>query len=148
MSHFHNATHKGHVSQVKHVYDYLAKNLGGVIYVRTEEPDYSDVEDVEYDWEYSVYGHVNESIPDYILPPRGEEIVTTTYVDANQYHDLITGHAAIGILHHVNDTPIDWYSKCQATIETATYGSEFLAARIATDQVIDLHNMLHFWVFL
>jgi len=42
------APHKGHVSQVKHIYGYLAKNPGGVICVRTEEPDYSDVEDVEY----------------------------------------------------------------------------------------------------
>jgi len=75
-------------------------------------------------------------IADDILPPLGKEVVTTTYVDANLYHDLITGQAATDILHLVNGTPIDWYSKCQATVETATYGSEFVAARIATDQVI------------
>jgi len=142
MSHFHVAPLKGHVSQVKRIYGYLAKNPGGVICVRTEEPDYSDVEDIEYEWEYSVYGHVSELIADDIPPPLGKEVVTTTYVDANLYHDLITGRAATGILHLVNGTPIDWYSKCQATVETATYGSEFVAARIATDQVIDLHNML------
>jgi len=33
----------------------------------------------------------------------------------------------------------------QATVETTTYGSEFVAAHIATHQVIDLCNTLH-WV--
>jgi len=80
------------------------------------------VEDVEYAWEYSVYSHVKELIADDILPPLGKEVVTTTYVDANLYHDLITGCTATGILHLVNGTPIDWYSKHQASVETATYG--------------------------
>jgi hypothetical protein len=44
----------------------------------------------------------------------------------------------------MNKTPIEWYSKKQATVETATYGSEFVAARICTEQIIDLCNMLRF----
>ena len=44
----------------------------------------------------------------------------------------------------LNGTPIDWYSKCQATVETATYGSEFVAAHIATDQIIDLRITLRY----
>ena len=126
MSHFHVSPCKGHVSRVKHIYGYLAKNPSGVIYVRTKEPDYSDVDDVEYDWEYSVNGHVSELIADDILPQIGKEVVTTTYVDANLYHDLITGHAATGILHLVNGTPIDWYSKHQATVEMAPMGQSLL----------------------
>jgi hypothetical protein len=39
---------------------------------------------------------------------------------------------------------IDWYSKRQATVETATFGSEFTAARIAGDQIIDLHTTLRY----
>ena len=54
-------------------------------------------------------------------------------------HDLTTGHSATGILHFLNQTPIDWFSKHQNTVETATYGSEYNAARFGTDQVIDLH---------
>ena len=50
----------------------------------------------------------------------------------------VTGKSATGILHLVNQTPVDWFSKKQATVETATYGSEFVAARQATEQVIDL----------
>ena len=62
----------------------------------------------------------------------------TTFVDANLYHCKVTGKEATGILHLVNQTPVDWYSKKQATVETATYGSEFVAAKVATEQIIDL----------
>ena len=42
----------------------------------------------------------------------------------------------------VNSTPSHWHTKRQATVETATFGSEFVAAGIATDQNIDLRHIL------
>ena len=50
------------------------------------------------------------------------------FVDANLYHDIVTGRSVTGILHLVNKTPIEWYSKKQGTVETTTFGSEFVAA--------------------
>ena len=44
----------------------------------------------------------------------------------------------------INGTPIDWFSKKQATVEMATYSLEFVAARTCVEQVIDLHNTLHY----
>ena len=69
-------------------------------------------------------------------------VTLTHYVDANLYHDALTGQSITGILHMINGTPIDWYSKKQATVETATYGSEFVAARTCVEQIIDLRNTL------
>ena len=57
---------------------------------------------------------------------------TTTYAYANLMHDLVTGRSMSGILHFVNQTPSQWFSKKQNTVETATYGSEFMVARQAT----------------
>jgi hypothetical protein len=59
-------------------------------------------------------------------------------------HDIATGRSVTGILHLVNKTPIEWYSKKQATVETVTYGSEFVAARICTEQIIHLRHTLRF----
>jgi hypothetical protein len=59
--------------------------------VRTGEPDYSDVEGREYDWARSVYGNVTELIPEGLPKPLGKRVVTTTLVDANLMHDLLTG---------------------------------------------------------
>jgi hypothetical protein len=38
----------------------------------------------------------------------------------------------------VNQTPVDWYFARQATVETSTYGAEFVAARLGVDKIIDL----------
>jgi len=39
----------------------------------------------------------------------------------------------------LNETPMDWFSKKQVTVETATYGSQFVTC---VEQVIDLRNTL------
>ena len=71
-------------------------------------------------------------------------MVISSCVDANLYHDLISGKAVTGIIHFFNKTPIDWYSKLQSTVETATFGSEYIAARTCTEQIIDLRTTLRY----
>ena len=122
---------KGHLDRVKKIYCYLAYLPEGAIRFRTGEPNFSDIQDQEFVWSRTVYGSPKEIIPTAIPEPRGKYVTTVHYVDANLHHDLVTGRAVTAILHIVNGTPTDWYSKRQATMETATYGSEFVAARIA-----------------
>jgi hypothetical protein len=69
-------------------------------------------------------------------------VTLSHYDDANLITDVETGASVTVILHLANKTPIDWYSKKKATVETATYGSEFVAARICAEQIIDLRNSL------
>lgn len=52
-----------------------------------------------------------------------------------------------GILHFLNQTPVDWFTKLQSTVEGATFGSEYVAARTCTDHIIDLRLTLHFLAF-
>jgi hypothetical protein len=59
-------------------------------------------------------------------------------------HDMITGQSMTGILHFMNKMPIDWYSKKQGTVETATYGSEMVAFRTGVEQIIDLRTTLRY----
>lgn len=68
----------------------------------------------------------------------------TTYVDANLLHCRATGRSASGILHLINQTPIDWFFKKQGMVEAATYGSEFMAARLAVQQILDLRITLRY----
>eukprot|EP00957_Ditylum_brightwellii_P121315 9251714-Ditylum_brightwellii.AAC.1 len=65
--------------------------------------------------------------------PCGKPVMTTTLVDANLLHDVITGRSCTGIIYLLNNTPIDWFSKRQNTVEAATYGSEFVAVKTAVD---------------
>ena len=76
--------------------------------------------------------------------PKGKVVRTTTYKDANLYHDQATGRAVTGVLHFLNQTPVEWYSKKQPTVETATYGSEFTAAKIAIQQIAAMRLTLQY----
>ena len=77
--------------------------------------------------------------------PLGKAVLTTTTMDANLNHCLATGKSLTGCLHFVNKTPaVDWYSKKQATVETATYGLEFVAAKTATEQTMDIRQTLRY----
>jgi hypothetical protein len=144
MSGFRMAPRIGHLDRLKRIYGYLSKMRHGCIRIRTEEPDYSDLPELCHDWSRSVYGELTELIPTDAPPPLGKYVTLTHYVDANLMHDVVTGRSVTGILHMVNKTPIDWFSKKQATVETATYGSEFVAARICVEQIIDLRNSLRY----
>ena len=44
----------------------------------------------------------------------------------------------------LNQTPINWYTKLQSTVETATFGSEYVAGRTCVEQVIDLRLTLRY----
>ena len=138
MSAFRAEPRVGHLDRVKRMYSYLSKFKNATIRIRTGEPDYSDLPDPDYDWTNSVYGDFQEEIPDDVPTPLGKWVTLSHYVDANLFHCLLTGRSVTGILHFLNKTPVDWFSKKQNTVETATYGSEFVAARICTEQVIDL----------
>jgi len=76
--------------------------------------------------------------------PKGKPVTMTSFFDANLHHDLISGKSVTGILHQLNKTPIDWCSKLQSTVEMATFGSECVAARTCTEQVIDLRLTLRY----
>mgnify|MGYP006357956311 FL=1 len=144
MSSFRAAPRIGHLKRVKRIFGYLAKMNEATIRVRTEIPDYSDLPEPHYDWSRSVYGNVTEDIPLDAPKPLGKVVRFTHFVDANLMHDVLTGKSVTGILHLANQTPIDWYSKKQATVETATYGSEFVAARICVDHAVDLRNTFRY----
>ena len=144
MSSFRVAPRIGHLTHVKRIYGYLSQFKDAAIRIQTDEPDFSLLPDQEYDWMYTVYGNVEELIPDDIPTPLGKTVRITHYVDANLFHDMVTGRSVTGILDFVNQTPIDWYSKKQATVETATYGSEFVAARTCVERDIDLRTLLRY----
>jgi Reverse transcriptase (RNA-dependent DNA polymerase) len=144
LSGFRVAPRRGHLDRVKRVYAYLSKMKHANIRLRTEEPDYSDIPQFNYDWSQTVYGNVKECKPHDAPKPLGKYVTLTHYVDANLMHDVTTGRSVTGVLHLINKTPIDWYSKKQATVETATYGSEFVAAKTCVEQIIDLRTLLYY----
>ena len=118
---------------------YIIRTKDYAIRFRTDKPDLSYLPEQDFDWTHVVYGDVKAIIPDDISEPLGRAVATTTSVDANLNHCLETGKSLTGCLHFVNKAPTDWYSKRQAT-----YGSEFVASKTATEQILDLRLTLRY----
>ena len=110
-----------------------------------DESDYTELSDNNYIWMRSMYGDISELIVDDLPILHGNPVMTTTYKDANLFYDFVTGRAVTRILHLLNQTPIDWFSKRQATVETTTYGLEFIVAWIVVDQIIALCTDLRYF---
>ena len=132
------------MDRLKRIYSYAIRTKDYAIRFRTEQSDYSFLPDQDFDWTYSVYGNVHEILPDDMPEPLGEAVTTTTTTDANLNHCLATGKSLTGCPYFVNKTSVDWYSKKQPTVETATYGSEFVAAKTATEQIMDIRQTLRY----
>eukprot|EP00957_Ditylum_brightwellii_P063821 4843222-Ditylum_brightwellii.AAC.1 len=105
-------------------------------------PDYFNCKVEKKNWGHT-YHPYQEEIPEDMSEPRGKPAMTTAFVDANLLYDVINQRSCTGIIHLLNETPIDWLSTMQNTVETAKYGSEFVAARTAVDQIVDFCYTLH-----
>src|SRR5687768_6374514 len=92
-------------------------------------------------------GETPEAIHMPIVHPEelvGRSFKMPTDTGQMQHIRIVEARSVTGIIHMFNATPIDWYSKKQATMETATYGSEFVAARTCVEQIVDLRNTLRY----
>ena len=143
MSRFRLAPKVGHIERMRRINGNLSRTKYYASRFRTEVPNYMHLQELEYDLT-RIYGNVLEEVPKAAPPPLGKSVTTTTFLDANLLHDLITGRSVTAVLHFFNLTHGDWYSKRQATIENATYGSEFVAAKTATEQIIDIRQTLRY----
>ena len=145
LSSFRAAPRRGHLERACRIVGYLSKMKHGMIRYRVDLPDYSDLPDTIGKWDLTAYHGATELLPHDMPEPKGKSVNTTSYVDANLYHNLLDGCSVTGILHFINQTPIDWYSKKQGTVETSTYGSEFVAARTGTEQKMDIRTTLRYF---
>ena len=65
--------------------------------------------------------------------PRGKEVDVSVFVDADHAGNRVTRRSHTGIIIFLNMAPVLWYSKRQNTVETSTFGSEFIALRVAVE---------------
>ena len=144
MSSFRAAPRKGHMIRVQRIFGYLTKMKHASIRFRTSLPDQSQYDVTTYDWEKSFYQNAKELTPSDAPEPLGPPVHTTTYVDANLCHDMLSGKSVTGVLHFLNKTPIHYFSKKQPVVETATYGSEYMAARLAVEQIMEIRTSLRY----
>jgi hypothetical protein len=110
MSAFRSAPRKGNLDLVKQIHGYLSKMRHSAIRICTEEPDYSDIPRMEYDWEFSVYRGAKEELLEDAPKPLGKHGLLDT--DGwKGFHSL--AKRAKKMLRMVNQSKLRPYKTCK-----------------------------------
>ncbi len=132
---------RGHLHQVFHIFAYLKAHSRSRIVLDPSLPMVDEHSFVQADWS-EFYVDAKEAIPPNAPEPRGKAIVISCFVDADHAGNLVTRRSHTGILIFCNKAPILWFSKRQNTVETSTFGFEFIAAKIAVEMIEGLRYKL------
>jgi hypothetical protein len=135
------APRQGHLGQVFHVFAYLKAHPKLCLCFDSRRLDIDNSSFKEVDWS-DFYPDADSLVPDNCPKSLGETVKITCYVDANHAGNMVTRRSHTGFVIFMNSAPIIWWSKRQNTVETSTFGSEYVALRIATEQIIALRYKL------
>jgi hypothetical protein len=61
--------------------------------------------------------------------PRGFGFTMRAKVDADHASDTVTRRSRTGFLVYLNCAPVYWWSKKQTSVESSSFGSEFIAMK-------------------
>jgi hypothetical protein len=141
MSRFNARPRIGHYNAVLRMFGYLKRHLNSKLVCDPHTRDFSHINFVNPSWKEQ-YPDAQEELPPDMPPPLGRAVQVSVFVDAAHADCHVTRRSTTGILAFINGTPIRWYSKRQNTVEASTYGSEFVAMRIASEMIITLRYNL------
>jgi hypothetical protein len=93
------------------------------------------------DWT-AFYPEAKDELPLDMPKPLGKHVLMSCFVDADHAGDKVTRRSYTGIIILLNNAPIMWICKRQNTVETSTFGSEFIALKAATEHIEGLRYKL------
>ena len=134
---------EGHLQELYHMFAYLKKYHNSEMVFDPSEPDIDESQFQEKDWTTSEFGDcTEEELPANMPMPRGLGFRMRAYVDADHAGDSITRRSRTGFLVYLNKAPIYWMSKKQTSVETSSFGSEFIAMKQCTEYIRGLRYKL------
>ena len=132
----------GHLKTVYYMFAFLKSKHNGVMVFDPTEPDIDKTQFPTEDWSASAYGECKEELPSNMPESRGIGFTMRSFVDSDHAGDMITRRSRTGFIIFLNSSPIFWYSKKQTSIETSSFGSEFIAMKQCCEHVRGLRYKL------
>jgi hypothetical protein len=109
--------------------------------IKWDDNDFPD-----HDWS-DFYHVIADDFPSIALELRGMPVQINAFVNASQGCNRGTRCSHIVLLIYLNKAPIIWHSNLQCTMETLTFGSEFIALKTGTKLIKSLHCRKSIMVF-
>jgi hypothetical protein len=124
----------GHMEEVLHIFSYLKCHLQSNIVFDPNEINWDEDQFRKYYWK-DFYHEATKAMPPHSPIPRGNSAQMNVFYDPHHAGNKLMRHLHTCILMHLNSATIQWYSKAQKTVESSTFGSEFIAMRICVDMI-------------
>ena len=133
-----------HLEATYHIFAYLKSHpkMKLVFDPTRVELDESSFAEVGIDGWKDFYGDMVEELPPRMPTPQGRPVDITCYVDANHPGNVVTRRSHTGIIIFVQNAPIIWHSRRQNTVDSSTFGSEFVAMQQAKEMIVVLRYKL------
>jgi hypothetical protein len=136
----------GHLQQLYYIFAYLKKHHNTEMVFDPTIPDIDAKAFEKKDWSNTVYSsgdvELKEALPSDSPKARGKGFTMSAYVDSDHAGDTVTRRSRTGYLVYLNSALICWHSKKQTSIETSSFGSEFMAMKHATEYIRGLRYKL------
>lgn len=98
------------------------------------------------DWSHNVYASggvtLTEPVPRNTPESRGNDLIMRLFYDSDYAGDSVIRKLRRGFLMYVQNSLIHWYSKKKTSIETSSFGIEFMASKVATKYIRGLRYKL------
>ena len=122
---------EGHFEQVLQVFLYLHKYHNTELMYDPSDPIIDEGQFQRRDWTSSEFSHVNgkEEMPTKMPEPRGQGVTICAKVDADYSSDTVTRRSRTGFFVYINSVLVYWWSKKQMSVETLSFGLEFIAMK-------------------
>ena len=133
---------EGHLAQVYRMFSFLRSHHNAVMVFDPTPPEIDSSSFTDEDWTTSAYGECKEEIPNNAPKPRGIGFTMRAFVDSDHACDTVTRRSRTGYIIFLNSAPIYWYSKKQTSIETSSFGAEFIAMKLCCEYIRGLRYKL------
>jgi hypothetical protein len=115
------------------VFAYLkAKHNSRLMFDPSYPPIHYEKFKADQDWD-PFNGKAQEAIPPNAPPPRDKPVILRLFVDSDHAGNLMSRRSRTGYVQMSNMPVINWHSKIQGLVEGTTFGSEFVAAKVAME---------------
>jgi hypothetical protein len=116
---------------VLHIFAHLRQYHSAEMVFDPSDPDIDEMKFEKKDWTSSEFGHIDgdEAVPENAPVPRGRGFTISAKVDADHASDTVSRRSRTGILVWVNCALVHWWSKKQNSVESSSFGSEFIAMK-------------------
>ena len=133
MSRFCTMPHEGHMAAVLHIFGYIKGHLNSKIVLNPAYQKWSHINwHKDAEWK-EFYPDAAEPILPHAPKPQGKDVQINIYCNAAHATCLAMQRSTTGIIVFLNGAAVKWYSKHQNTVELSTFGSEFVALKIAME---------------